>query len=229
MVDASGQNSLADFSPDTALAYTAEDKAEPDGLPMRGKQALNRLIKMIHDYGKDRQRVRSLVTFEARQNAAGSVRERSIVEYNDRPEIELYIHHRNETLRLDADIEFTRKKLQDIVLEPADFLTITTNLATLQTRKAKEIEAMERILATLAKEQSAKETLMAKIATDAAKLVQAASQHQDKMRLADKMANIPSSSDLKATLALKYGVPVDQVDAILSAKSVDVTAEDRRG
>ena len=55
---------------------------------------------------------------------------------------------------------------------------------------------------------------MAKIASDGAKLAQAASQHAEKM-LADSGDEIPSAENLKAKLAAKYKCSTEQVEAIL--------------
>lgn len=225
MVDASGQNSLADFSPHVKVPYSDDERADPDGLPLRGKQMLNKLIDTIHDYAKDRRRVRQLVTFEKRTNEKGGEREISRVGYWDRPEIELYIKHRNDVLILDFSINKIQETLNANTFSPEDITAISANLVELNRKKQWNIEAMEKILATLAKEQVSREAIIAKIASDAAKLVQSAVQHRDKMELASKVARIPTQNDLKAQLAEKYNVPIEQVDKIMGAKSADVISD----
>lgn len=206
------------------LKLTEDDKRDPWSLSAKGKRSLNQLIQVQCDYTRDRKRTRELVLFAARpMHHPGQEKPITFLKYDDRPEIELIVHHAREVSRLELTVERLSEemnKLNDAT--PAQIQSIAENMVSLQQNKFKHTEAIEKILANLSKEQMGREQMMVKITTDAAKLVQAAYQHKDKMDLAERNSDIQTSDDLKAVLAQKYNVPVDQVDAILKAKSAEV-------
>ncbi len=188
-----------------------------------------KLVAAVNSYTSDRNRIRGLVLLEARGGEGGHKRARSRVFPYDRPEIELIIHHSDRAARIEylitnaeIAIESAKKQIEE---EPSYIQAMGVALAELvrlENQRMRHISAIEDALATLAKECAATETIMARLAADAAHLSQKASEHHDKMDLARKTSSIPSSSDLKQRLALKYNVPVEQVEALLAAKQVDV-------
>lgn len=194
------------------------------GFARSARVMLENLQVYVRKYEEDYKRVRNLRTFKGRFQM-----EMSQVQRRDRPEIELYLYHRDAALEMDESITTVRTKLDAIPVteESAEAIfKAVAKLDRLEDKRLRHVTAMENILETLTKEQIHREQLMAKLAADGAKLVQNASQHEDKMEIARKVVEQPAANDLKARLALKYNVTVDQVDAILSAKSAEFVQHD---
>lgn len=202
----------------------------------RARSMANKLVSMVNGYAGDRNRVRSLVLFEERANGTSLVGARPIgkVAYGDRPEIELILYHRDQVLRLDKALRACEAIVEtfnrsDEVLPPDEwkhFSEALKQLTKLDAQRLMQTRALEDLLAGLTAELAGAEKIMANLAADAASLSQKATEHRDKMELANKSAAIPSSLELKQRLALKYNVPIDQVDAILGAKSVEADPPD---
>lgn len=192
----------------------------------------NKLVAMVNGYASDRNRIRGLVLFEERV-AEKCTRAISTVNYHDRPEVELILHHRDQYLKLtrmidDAGmaIECARKMLKDGNDSYIEALSnAIASLARVETQRANHLKSMEIILANMTKEMGDQETIMARLAADAAHMAQKASEHRDKMDLARKSAEIPTTAELQQRLALKYNVPIEQVESILAAKAVDAEAD----
>lgn len=203
------------------------DREEED-LGKRSRSMANKLVVMVNGYAVDRNRARGLVLLADRE-AEKMSRPMSKVNTYDRPEIELILHHRDcylrfERLIVSAELAIESAKKQIIDGTPEFIVALSTALGEigrLEAQRTKHLTAMETILATLTKEMGTQEGIMARLAADAQHLAQKASEHRDKMDLARKSADIPTTGELKARLALKYGVPVEQVEAILAAKSVE--------
>ncbi len=195
-------------------------------LTKKARSLLNRLVDMSNDYAHDRNRIRGLVLFEDRTD--GRPRLMSKVEYADRPEIELLLQHRNECRRLASKVEglhtFIAQLQAEIEHDKSTLLAVANSLKTiaqLEAQKMAHFNAIETLLATLTKTMVTQESIMAKLTADAAAMTQKMTEHKDKMELANKAAAIPTTLELKQRLALKYNVPVEQVDAILSAKTIE--------
>ncbi len=202
-----------------------------------------RFLKMTHQlafhtgtYSADRNRTRRLVTFASRpaRKVNGMPRDPSKVQYNDRPEIELYLWHRDESMFLATAILRYREKLDKVVATDEHALEAMAkalqSLDRLEEKRLKHVAAMEKILEVLGKEQANRETVMANLAKEAAKLAQAAAQHKDRMDLAREGSTVEDADTIRMRLATKYNITPEQVDQMLSAKDVsgqDMSADAR--
>jgi hypothetical protein len=205
-------------------------KGEPDPFPLKARTMLNQVIDQVRLIHKDGYRTRRLVAFaERKYKTVGSngleARPISKVRPNDRPEIEHYLMRRDIAMQLAEDMEMIRAKLDEASRDEPDFMKnlawLTARLANLEEDRLKHITAMENILNNLSKEQMSRLHLVSKLAADGAKLTQAATQHEDRMEIARKVAATPSSDDLRARLAAKYNTTIEKVDQIMNAKEAD--------
>jgi len=220
-------NSLEHFTPTSRIPYTKEELKNPDGGMAKAKRMVNTLVKMVVNHIVDTKRVRSLVLYEPRTGSVPGSNDHqiSMVKREDRPEIEEILHYRSEVLKIQLDIDWTRRQMELMEEEPGvkphQIQNVASSLNGLLARKLEHTTAIDSLLSKLSNEQLAYAKIMAKFASDAAKLVQGSRHHKDKMQLADKKANTPSMQDLREKLALEYNVPVDQVDKILKAKTIE--------
>jgi hypothetical protein len=204
-----------------------------DDLGKRTRSMTNKLVTMVNGYAVDRNRIRNLVLFEERR-AEKNTRPISKVNNYDRPEVELILYHRDRCRALDGAISqaelgiaCAKKQIDESNIDYVQCLAASlSELSSLEAKKAKHLAAIENLLAQMTKEMSLQETIMARLAADAASLAQKASEHRDKMDLARKSGAIPTTAELKQRLALKYNVPIEQVEAVLAAKMVDAEASD---
>lgn len=148
--------------------------AAPD-LESTSVKMLRQLGLMVRSYSQDARRVRSLVTFASRDHVDGEgkinyVRYRSKVRYADRPEIELYLEYRDMIADVDKDIVRTEKFLDEVNMGFEQRLSAMETLSRLRSNKHNHMQAMQRLLATLQQEFAGKEGIMAKLASDGAKL-----------------------------------------------------------
>ncbi len=212
---------------------SAEAQEDAEETAKKTKSMVSKLHVMVNGYAADRNRLRSLVLFETRLSKGG-VNPISTVAYSDRPEVELILFHRDQAARFVTLIDTATAVIKtweksDEVLDGAGFKLMNECLAQIrdfETQRMKHILTLETLLANLTKEMGTQEALMVRAAADLASLAQKASEHKDKMDLANKASAIPTAMDLKQRLALKYNVPIEQVDAILGAKTVEAEGND---
>ncbi len=210
-------------------------KGEPDPFPVKVRVMLNQLVDQVRSTHKDRYRCRRIVLFKERKlQAVGSngrdARPMSEIRAMDRPEIELILNYRDRVLGIDNSLARIHAKLDRMTAntpdEFADLAKISTALVALEDKRLRYTTAIESILKTLGQESLTREQMMTKLASDAAKLAQGASQHQDKMEIARAAVSDPSTEDLMKKVAEKHGVSVEQMQSILNAKSVDSPIDD---
>jgi hypothetical protein len=193
----------------------------PDPLPVAGRQMINQLVDRVYLYTKDATRIRNLRLMKVRGKSAISE-----VIYSDRSEVEMLLWHRDKAITLEEKVTKNRKVLEDIPFTEesmADRAAALGHLDHLEEKSLKHVAAMEKILENLSKEQMGRENLMAKLASDAAKLVQASVQHEDKMELAREGGTEKSQDELIAKMAAKYNITPEEVLKMLSAKGIDIT------
>lgn len=207
---------------------SVSDIEDDDRLTRKAKSLVNRLLDMARDYAHDRNRVRGLVLFEERDYGTRPPRPISKVACDDRPEIELILQHRTECMRIASGIfvaqEFITILQAQVTHDKSTIFALENclkKIAVLETQRMAHFNAMETLLTALGKTMTAQEMIMARLAGEASSLTQKMTEHKDKMDLANKAAAIPTTMELKQRLAIKYGVPIEQVDAILGAKSVE--------
>jgi hypothetical protein len=194
------------------------DPIETTKFRQETRNVLKQLVKAAQEWKRDRERIRSLYTFSGDREGQISAKI-SRPAAGDRTEVELYFWHRDRVLHIEQRQQLAEQRLRDCPFE--DLPKVMESLKRFEDQILKHVEMMEKILATSSKEISSQENLLAKLASDGAKIAQAAMEHRDKMELASKAAQIPTTAQLKERLAAKYGCTVEQVDAILAAKQVE--------
>ncbi len=209
------------------LPAIPDDAGPEHSLIKNSRETLNTLHTTLRSFTKDRSRVRNLVSFKDRaykvKNAdmeEDKVDRMSQVRHGDRPEIEMYLKHRDEAMALDEDIAVIRKKLDEIEFNENTAETLHKIVAKrdrLEEKRLRHMNAMTQMLEALSKEQDRGMVIMTKLTVDAAKIAQAATQHVDKMEIA-REATSPTTDDLLAKMAAKYNIPVSEVAAMLAAK-----------
>ncbi len=186
-----------------------------EALAEQAMKMLNRLVDMVAGYAKDRNRVRSLVLFAERKprNGSPAVRKVSRAHWNDRPEVELLLTHRDTVLSINGLLKVAQKQME-VATDPSVADSILGRIAALEDDKHQAMKQITRILESIAGEQATREAMMVKLATDGARLAQAALHHQDKQ---DPEAKAGTNVEkLKERLARKYGVSVERVEELLS-------------
>ncbi len=156
------------------------------------KKTAKQLTNMVRGYARDRARIRQLPTFGDRTNGERT-QKKAQVEWNDRPEIELYLTHRDAYEELGKDLTSCREALRKV--EPEDAASAMEAMSRLETTRAKHLASMELILAMLQKEFGAREGIMAKLASDQAKIAEAARQHEERIGLMERLKNLDGGSD----------------------------------
>ncbi len=209
-------------------------------LVKNARESLNTLHGNIRAYSKDRSRIRHLISFKDRhytvntsEGAEPKIAAMSQVRQGDRPEIELYLKHRDKVTDLDAVIEKTKERLAKVDISAGGdnellqtIHNIMGKLDRLEEKSHRHMTAMEDILDRLSKEQDRGAIIMAKLASDTAKLAQSATQHMDKMEIERDKHSDTSDSDLLKKLAAKHGVTLEQMQALLDAKTVETEPDD---
>lgn len=202
--------------------------SEDDDYPKQAKQMFAKLAMVVNTYTGDRARNRGLVLFEDRENGNAPPRPRSQVRANDTPQTELILYHRDHIRRLKQGIESLRTHLAEQIKIKSNegLLRCAEEVTKWEAQHLKHCQMLESLLDNQTDQLSGKESMMAKLASDQAYLTQKAAEHKDKMDLANKTNAIPTTLELKQRLALKYGVPIEQVEAILAAKQIDAEPAD---
>ena len=220
---------------DGPLAPALPPKDGRQDFPITVRKMLNQLVDRVRSYAKDNNRLRGLVLFKERklQSVGSNGREArpiSEVMSMDRPEVELILHHRDVVLEIEDKSARIAEKLKDMTPDSpeafADLARITGHINGMEEKRLKHIASMENILKNLSMERVSREQIMAKLAADGAKMAQAAQQHEDKMEIARKDSDTPTTEDLFVKLAAKYNITVDQARAMLSAKAVEPEPND---
>jgi septal ring factor EnvC (AmiA/AmiB activator) len=204
------------------------DVEEGGDFPKQAKQLFAKLAQMVNGFTGDRNRARGLVLFEEREHNKDIKRPLSKVMNNDLPQTELILYHRNEVRRLETTITSIRGFLEESIAKKRleGLLDCMQELTKWEAQRLKHLQMLEDLLEKWNDELAGKEANCAKLGVALATLSQKADEHRDKMELANKAAAIPTTAELKQRLALKYGVPVEQVEAILAAKQVEAEAGD---
>lgn len=215
-------NHMGDQLPDTP------DVGTDVGFPKQAEQLFAKMAQMVNSFSGDRTRMRGLVLFEEREHGPDKTRLRSQVRNNDLPQTELILYHRNEVTRLAKTIVdmhgFLTKRIADNEIE--GLLSCMEELTKWEAQRLKHLQMLETLLENWSDELASKEANMSKLGVALATLTQKADEHRDKMELANKAAAIPTTAELKQRLALKYGVPVEQVESILAARQVEAEPAD---
>jgi hypothetical protein len=179
------------------------DDQNPAEMEPTSARMLHQLKGMVRGYARDIHRVRNLVTFAERVRLDGgdeNIRKMSDVRWEDRPEIEIYLKHRDDVLHIERALE-----LQDLIIiearkneDPNKLLQAFNCISRLEQTKERHLQKMTAILETMSREFGAREAIMAKLASEGAKLAMIGQMHQEKMLLMRrKIGEEPGDDELE--------------------------------
>lgn len=215
-----GSGEVVPFNPEAALA------------------AMNSgIAKITDEYNKLKCRLDEMSVFEDRKGKAGNreyVRELSFAKVSSTPEEQIFFQVRNKYLEIQLEIKETRDELeadlkaktQDGKIKRYDALKRSFKTLRFMERECKwHVEQMRSILYDLRLRLGDIEKKMIGMIQERDRLRQQSKQHDDKMDVARNGAHVIPNNELKTRIAAKYGISVDQVEAFLTAKQVDIESE----
>ncbi len=188
-------------------------------------KAVSQLARMVRHYATDRNRIRKLATFAERFQKDGKIHKyKARVECNDRPEVELYLSHRDDFEAISAKIAEREKSISVLEADPAIIAACLQSVARLEDIKWRHLTSMEKILAKLSDECGSREAAMVKLATDAAKMAQADQHHRDRMELEDGKQEQPDAKIDR--LAKKFNMTREEVCEKLNIPALKIVNDD---
>lgn len=194
------------------------DLAETEIQEMSGEiKSLAKELKGI------KKRIKDMAIF-ADRTSGGKLRKRSDVEMESSPEEELLYEHRR--LYEETSTEFRKLlgELDQMRPGPDDvrqYHHMMQILRGMNNETKEHLQDMRKIQMDLRARESAIEGRIINIVQERARLVARMLEHNDKMEIARKATEIPTSAELQDRLAARYGVPVDQVQNLITAKQAD--------
>ncbi len=145
-----------------------------DGLKDAARSTLRELLSVSKRYRGRRKRLDALFLFGPRAYKRGRKTEqveKSQVDWNDCPEMELMLKHRDCYDSMEATIVAAREGMKNA--QPDDMLTLRDCLALiarLESQRDKHLVAIQEILGNLSRELMAQENVLAKVVAEGAKL-----------------------------------------------------------
>lgn len=167
----------------------AHPLSSDDGLKEAARSTLRELLTIAKRYRKRRQRLDTLFLFDGRSRAkAGKTyaTPRATVEYEDAPEMELILKHRDSYDRLAATIDQATESINRVAskIDPDDPYTLKQMLqsvATLERQGLQHLDSIREILQQFGRELIAQESTLAKVVAEGAKLSQLAIINREKL------------------------------------------------
>jgi hypothetical protein len=199
-------------------------------VPVGGDEALAVMDLQIKSISKEysglRGRLQTMSIFADRTGGPRNAKRlKSDVEFDSSPEEQIFFEHRNEYGEIRAAVAKIKRQIDEGMGKEPDAKALNNALRTvrsLEKMASWHLDSMRSILIELRIRLADIEKKMIVVVQERDRMKQQASQHEDKMNLARKGTDVPNMNELKERLALKYGCSVEQVDAILRAKQVDV-------
>ncbi len=176
-----------------------------EGLQDAARSTLRELLTVAKRYRARRQRLDGMFLFGPRDYKRGRVTKsepKAQVAYDDCPEMELMLKHRDSYDSLSATIDDARVAISNAAKnidegDPYTLIKLMSALATLEKQRDYHLIAIQELLSQLSKELMAQEGVLAKIVTEGGKLASASMINRERlMALADANGKgIDSKSD----------------------------------
>jgi hypothetical protein len=166
------------------LRMPAHAISTEDGLKDAARTTLRELLKLAKRYKRRRERLEALFLFEVRKRKVGRNEQtgsKATVGWEDTPETELMLKHRDDYERLSALLESARVAIEKATVDPEDGLTLLKlmqTVSTLERQREAHLESIREILGQLSRELMAQEAVMMKVVAEAARLAQLAEINQ---------------------------------------------------
>lgn len=152
-----------------------------EGLKDAASSTLRELLTVAKRYRKRRNRLDTLFLFSDRTRTRGSdvkVLPRATVDYDDSPEMEMMLKHRDAYESLEATIVEAREAIstssKSDECDPELVSRMLQTLVRLETQRDRHLTAITDILGQLSRELIAQEAVLAKVVAEGARLAQMA-------------------------------------------------------
>lgn len=162
-----------------------------DGLKDAARTTLRTLLTVAKRYGRRRGRLDELFLFAGRSRTKGRTKQvvpKAEVIWDDSPEMELMLKHRDDYERLGVLLEHCHVAMEKAATADPESLkaltTLTFNINRLESQREAHLEAMRELLAQVSRELMTQENVMAKVVAEGAKLAQLAQINVDRIRAA---------------------------------------------
>lgn len=207
------------------------DEQPVSGLPAVFGLAETEIEEMtgeIKTLGKElkgiKKRIKDMAIFADRAGKDGKLKKRTDVELESSPEEEILYEHRRLYERTTAAFTKLLDELDQLHAGPDDvrqYHHMMQILRGMNNETKEHLQDMRKIQLDLRARESAIESRLINIVQERARMVARMLEHHDKMDIARKAVNSPTSNQLNERLAARYGVPVDQVQNLITAKQAD--------
>ncbi len=197
-----------DDATDSSVPAGVKALKQLDGMRQQQERALVQISEMVKWYGKKAKRFREMVLWERALPEHALRKAKSLLpiqpEKDDPPEIDLIVKHREHHDRLERTVKALEKVLESPEgMEPKEYADACKTLGRLADRMLGHLKEMGVILSNTGRESATRESNMARLAVEAARLNAHNAQHNDRMAVIyddgdpDRMTN----ADLKKILA----------------------------
>lgn len=207
------------------------DSQPPAAVPTVFDLAENEIAEMtgaIRTLAKDLKGIKAstkrMAIFADRTGKDGKLKPKSQVELDTSPEEELLYEHRKlyeETVRV---LPKVMESLESIIPDAKDVRNYYHSLQLLRSMigEAKDhLKEMAKIQLMQRQRESSLETKVIAVVEERAKMVARLLEHKDKMEIARKTSDAPTTTQLNERLASKYGMSIEEVDKLIAAKQAD--------
>lgn len=149
-----------------------------EGLQDAARSTLRELLSVSKRYRSRRLRLDSMFLFAGRNYKRGRAVKtvpKSEVVYDDCPEMELMLKHRDGYDALTKTLDDTREAIEKVAKniapdDPFTLLKLMAAVVTLEKQRDRHLEAIQEILGQLSRELMAQEAVLAKVVAEGAKL-----------------------------------------------------------
>jgi hypothetical protein len=197
-----------DDATDSSIPAGVKALKQLDGMRQQQERALVQISEMVKWYGKKAKRFREMVLWERALPEHPQRKFKTLAavepERDDPPEIDLLVKHRQHHDRLERTVKNLEGVLENPgTMDPKDYADACKTLGRLADRMLGHLREMGTILCNTGRESATRESNMARLAVEAARLTSHNAQHNDRMAVIyddsdpDRMTN----ADLKKILA----------------------------
>ncbi len=197
-----------DDATDSSVPAGVKALKQLDGMRQQQERALVQISEMVKWYGKKAKRFREMVLWERALPEHALRKAKSLLpiapEKDDPPEIDLIVKHREHHDRLERTVKALEQKLEaPNDMDAKEYADACKTLGRLADRMLGHLKEMGVILSNTGRESATRESNMARLAVEAARLNAHNAQHNDRMAVIyddgdpDRMTN----ADLKKILA----------------------------
>lgn len=158
------------------------------GLKDAARTTLRELLSVSKRYKRRRERLDALFLFAERRRknkgAKNAIGPKATVVWDDPPEMELLLTHRDAYERLGKLFDTAAVALEAAAKADPDcklLISLTFHVNKLEAQRERHLEAMTEILGQLSREMMAQENVLAKVVTEGAKLTQEAFINSERM------------------------------------------------